>query len=165
MKNCGRFMGSGCYFIGVLGIGELLLIAFSRPSSRHPEDGDDQKGLERQSRPADPGVRGEAVDFHVRDGHVDVGGKNRDEEQGEAPAGQELNRARGDEQADAAEQLENAANFNAGKMKRNPRRHDGKEEFRMAEMDRPGEEEERGEKEADDGAEDAGEKRQVSPYV
>ena len=99
------------------------------------------------------------MDLHVGHGHVDVGGKDRDEEQGQAPAGQELNRARGNQQPDAAEQLENAADLNAGKMKRNPGRHDRKEELRMAQMDRAGEEEERGQEEADEGAENQGRER------
>jgi hypothetical protein len=63
-----------------------------------------------------------------------------------------LNPVRGNQQPDAAEQLEDAADLNAGQMKRNPGRHDRKEEFRMTQMDRPGEEEERGEEQADEGA-------------
>ena len=45
--------------------------------------------------------------------HIDVGGKDRDEEQGEAPPGQKLNPMRGNQQADSAKQLENAADLNA----------------------------------------------------
>ena len=47
----------------------------------------------------------------------------------------------------------------AGKLKRNPGRHDRKEEFRMTQMDRPGEEEERGEEQADEGAENQSRER------
>ena len=93
------------------------------------------------------------MDLHVGHGYVDVGGKDRDEEQRESPAGQELNRARGNQESDPAEQLENAADLNAGKRKGNPGRHDWKEEFRMAQVDCPGEEKKRGEEQADEGAE------------
>ena len=96
------------------------------------------------------------MNLHAGHGHVDVGGKDRDEEQDEAPAGQKLDPARGNEQPRPAEQLENAADLNAGQMKRNPRRHDRKKELRLAQMDRPGEEEERGEKQADEEAENQG---------
>jgi hypothetical protein len=92
------------------------------------------------------------MNLDVGDGHVDVGGKDRDEEQGQTPTGQELNPARGNQESDAAEQLENAADPNAGEMKRYPGRHGRKEELRMAQMDRPGEEEERGQEETDEGA-------------
>ena len=92
------------------------------------------------------------MNLHVGHGHVNVGGKDRDEEQGEPPTGQELNPVRGNQQPDAAEQLEDAADLNAGQMQRNPGRHDRKKEFRMAQMDRPGEEEERGEEQANEGA-------------
>lgn len=96
------------------------------------------------------------MNLYMGHGHVNVGGKDRDEEQRKAPAGRKLNRARGNEQTEAAEQLENAADPDAGKMKRNPGRHDRQEEFRMAQMDRPGEEKERGEEQADEGAENQG---------
>lgn len=75
-------------------------------------------------------------------GHVDVRGEDRDEHEREAPAGQELNRARGDEQPDAAEQLEHAADDDTGHWKRNPRRHDWQEEVGTVQVDRSGEEEE-----------------------
>jgi len=70
-----------------------------------------------------------------------------------------LNRERGNQKPNAAEQLENAADPNAGQMKRYPERHGRKEEFRMAQVDRPGEEEERGEKRANDSAENQGRQR------
>jgi len=92
--------------------------------------------------------------LHLGRRHVDVRGEDRDEHEREAPAGQELNRARGDEQTDAAEQLEHAADDDAGHWKRNPRRHDRQEEIGMAQVDRPSQEEERGEKQADERAED-----------
>jgi len=79
-------------------------------------------------------------------GHVNIGGKDRDEEQGETPAGQKLNFAHGNQQPETAKQLENAADLNAGKMKRNPGRHNLQEEFRMPQMDRSCKNEERSEK-------------------
>jgi hypothetical protein len=99
------------------------------------------------------------MNLDVGHGHIDVGGKDRDKEQGQAPTGQKLNPARGNQQPNATEQLENAADPNAGQVKRYPGRHDPKEEFRMAQMDRPGEEEERGQEQADDGAENQGRER------
>ena len=99
------------------------------------------------------------MNLDVSHGHVDVGGKDRDEEQSEAPSGQELDRARGNEQRDAAEQFKNAAKENAAKGKGNPRRHDRKEELRIAQMEGSGEKEERGKKEPNEGAENQDKKR------
>ncbi len=96
------------------------------------------------------------MNLHVGQGHVDVGGKDRDEKEGETPTGQELNRAQGNQQPSPAEQLEDAADFDAGQVKRNPGRHDRKEELRIAKMDRPGEEEKRGEEQANEGAKEQG---------
>ena len=99
------------------------------------------------------------MNLHVGHGHVEVGRKDGDEEQSETPTGQELNRARGNQQPNPAEQLENAAEQDAGKRKRDPGRHHWEEEFRMAQMDRPGDKEERGKEQANEEAENQGGER------
>ena len=142
----------------VMGLGSWIWMslhsAFSRPEACYPEDGGDQKGLKRQPRPRHPGLHMKAGKLHIRHGHVEVRGKDGDEKQGEAAAGQKLNRARRNQQSAAAEELENAAAENAGVMKGNPGRHDRLEERGAAQVNRAGEEEERGEKKADESAED-----------
>jgi len=94
------------------------------------------------------------MNLHMGRGHVDVGGKDRDQEQGEAPTGQELNLPSRNQQSGTAQQFENAADLNAGQWKGNPGRHDWKKEHRIAQMDRAGEEEERGEEQANESAKD-----------
>jgi hypothetical protein len=88
----------------------FLHCAFTGPNVGHPEDGNDQKRLKRQPRPTHPGMRREAVDLHVGDGHVDIGREDRDEQQGQTPTGQELNRTPRNEKPKTAQQFKNAAN-------------------------------------------------------
>ena len=102
------------------------------------------------------------MNLDVVDGHVDVGGKNGDEQEGQSPAGEDFDAALGNEEPDSAEQLENAADFNAEKREGNCRRHDGQEEAGINEMDRPREEEKRGEEKANDEAGDQGNLRDPS---
>ena len=45
--------------------------------------------------------------------HVDVGGKDGDEQEGQTPAGKELDAAFGNEEADSAEELKDAADSDA----------------------------------------------------
>ena len=94
------------------------------------------------------------MDLHIGHGHIDIGGEDRDEEQRQAPSGQILKERQWNEQAQAAEQLKDAADQNAGQMKRDPRRHDRKEEGRVAQMDRSREEKKRGQEQANEKAEE-----------
>jgi hypothetical protein len=77
------------------------------------------------------------VDLYVRDGHVDIGGKYRQQKQGQPPAGHELDAAPGYQESRSAQQLENAADEDAQPVKGNPGRHDRKEERRVPQMNRP----------------------------
>ena len=136
-----------------------LSFAFSGPDPRHPQNSGDQNELKRQPRPGHPGVRGKAVDLHMVHCHVDVRGKDRDEEQGQAPSGPMLDRAHGNQQPNAAEQLEHSADQDAGDRKRNPHRHGRQEKLRVNEVNSPCEKKERDEKQTSEIAADRGEKR------
>jgi len=115
--------------------GELLgwaFAAFAGPYPRHPQHRDDQKGLKWQSGPRHPGLGREAVNLHMFHGHIDVGRKDRKQEQGKPPPGEELKGARGNEKADTADQLKDAADFDARKRKRDPGWHRRQEQLRIA---------------------------------
>ena len=94
------------------------------------------------------------MNLDMGDGHVDIGRKNGHEEESQAPAGEEFDAPPGDQQPDSAEQLKDAADFDAGKREGNPWRHDGKKEGGIDEMKRAGEEKKRGEKKTNDAAGD-----------
>jgi hypothetical protein len=95
-------------------------------------------------------VGGEAVNLHVCHRHMDVGGEDRDEQERQAPPGEELYRPDRKEQPDAAEKLANAADEDAGPVKGNPRWHDREEKLRVAQMDHSRKKEKGGEEKADD---------------
>ena len=130
----------------------LLGVVFCGPDAGDPQHGEDEKRLERQAGPGDPGLGGDAMNLEVSGGHVDVGRKNGHEEQSQAPTGEEFDAPYGNQQPDSAEQLKNAADFDAGMREGNPWRHDGQKKVGIDEMDRAGEEEKRGEKKTNDAA-------------
>ncbi len=99
-------------------------------------------------------MRRKAVDLHLGRGHVNVRGKNRDQQERQATAGKHLKPACGDEQTDSSEQLEDAADLDAPHGEWNPRRHRGKKQIRIAQVDHTGDKKERGEKETNESAKD-----------
>ena len=96
------------------------------------------------------------MNLNVCDGHVDIGGEDRDQEQGQTPSGQSLHPRRRDEESRSAQQLEDAAKLNAGDGKGDPRRHDGKKKGRVEEMVGSGKEKECGQEQPDDKSENQG---------
>jgi hypothetical protein len=103
-------------------------------------------------------MSGEAVHPDMSHRHIDVGGKDCDQQEGEAPPRQKLNPSHRNQEADTSEKLEDAADENAGQMEGNPGRHDRQKQGRIEEMEAPGHQKKRGEKEPDSVAENRDEK-------
>jgi hypothetical protein len=81
----------------------------------------------------------------MRHRHVDIGGENGDEQEAQSPARRVLNLTLRNEQSDTAQELENAADQDAGAMKRDPGRHDPQKRNGMKEVKHRRSQEKRGE--------------------
>ena len=127
-----------------------LLCAYPGPSSRHPQDSNDQNGLQRQAGPSHPRLGRKAMNPHMGQRHVDVCRENGHQQENQSPAGCQLDEAPGDEQADPAENLANATDQDAGPVKGKPIGHQGKKERGLAQMKDPRSEKECGQKETDE---------------
>ena len=123
---------------------------FFSPDPGYPRHGEDKEGLQRQAGPTDPGLGWEAMNLYLCHSHVDVGGKDRHEQQDQSPAGNDLNLAFRNQQSQSAEQFEDAADLNAKQMEGDPWRHDGKEKGRVKQVDAAGKQEKRGQSQTKD---------------
>lgn len=111
-----------------------------RPEPGHPQDAKNQQWLKRKPRPSHPRLRGHAFDADVLHGHINIGGKNGDEQQDQADARENLHLANRRQQPDAAQDLEDSADDDAEAGQGNHRRHDGQKKLRFIEVHDSGEE-------------------------
>jgi hypothetical protein len=96
------------------------------------------------------------VNLDLRRCHVDIGWKNCNEQERQAPACQQLDWPHRYQQPETTEQLKKAAYEDAGSVKWYPGRHHRHEKLRAAQVNCPGKEKEHGQEKTNDETEDQG---------